>query len=103
MLRRPRVVRSSAARPAVLALALGVLLVVAPAASAYERPPLLQTVASYFAMRPAEVRCPSNTEWLGDPIWGTAPNPQRGWGYTDMIAEYIVLHPAPLRRGAGRL
>jgi hypothetical protein len=44
-------------------------------------------------MRPAEVRCPSTVEWQADPIWGTAPNPQRAWGYTDMITEYIVLHP----------
>ncbi len=93
-LRPRRAGRSSAARTAVLGLVLGVVLLAAPTASAYERPPLLENVASYFAMRPAEVRCPSNREWVGDPIWGTAPNPQRGWGYTDMMAEYIVLHPA---------
>jgi hypothetical protein len=78
----------------VVLLVLAVVLLAAPPASAYERPPLLQTVARYFAMRPADVRCPSTAEWVGDPIWGTAPNPPRAWGYTDMINEYIVLHPA---------
>lgn len=92
--RNRRPVLASAARAALLALVLGVVLLTAPPASAYERPSLLETVARYFAMRPAEVRCPSTAEWVGDPIWGTAPNPQRAWGYTDMITEYIVLHPA---------
>ena len=78
----------------VLALVLAVVLFAAPPASAYERPPLLQTIARYFAMRPAEVRCPSTPEWVSDPIWGSAPNPARAWGYTDMINEHIVLQPA---------
>ncbi len=86
--------RSRAVGCAVLALALGVALLGASQASAYDRPPLLERVASYFAMRPAEVRCPSLEEWIRDPIWGTTPNPSRAWGYTDMINEHIVLHPA---------
>jgi hypothetical protein len=74
--------------------AIGAALLVAPAALAYDKPSELQRVASVFAMRTGEVRCPSNEEWIHDPIWGIAPNPSRAWGYTDMIDEYIVLHPA---------
>lgn len=33
-------------------------------------------------------------EWVSDPIWGTGPNVTRAWAYTEMIHEYIVLHPA---------
>jgi hypothetical protein len=85
--------RTQKARLCAIALALvGVLFAAAPA-SAYERPPLLERVASVFAQRPAEVRCPSLEEWVSDPIWGTDPNPQRAWGYTDMLADHIVLHP----------
>jgi len=83
-----------AMRPAALALVVGAVLLAAPPASAYDRPPLLERVASYFAMRPADVRCPSMEEWTSDPIWGTAPNPQRAWGYTGMLNDHIVLHPA---------
>jgi hypothetical protein len=72
---------------------LGAALLAALPASAYERPPLLERVASYFAMRPAEVRCPSFEKWLRDPIWGLAAV-SRGWGYTDMIGDYVVQHPA---------
>jgi hypothetical protein len=54
----------------------------------------LEQVASRFANGPAEVRCPSMEEWIADPIWGTDPNPQRAWGYTNMLREYIALHPA---------
>jgi hypothetical protein len=86
--------RSRAARPGVLTLVCGIALLAASPASAYERPPLLERVASYFALRPAEVHCPSTAEWVADPIWGTAPNPSRAWGYTDTINEHIVLHPA---------
>jgi hypothetical protein len=86
--------RWSTARAALLALVLGAMLLAVPPASAYDRPPLLEGVASHFAMRSAEVRCPSMDEWVGDPIWGAAPNPSRAWGYTDMIDEHIVLHPA---------
>lgn len=77
---------SAAALLAALALA-------APTA-AYDRPPLLERVAAAFALRPAEVRCPSMTEWINDPIWGMSwLTPQRTWGYTDMVNEHIVLHP----------
>jgi hypothetical protein len=69
-----------------------VLLAAAPA-SGYDRPPLLEQVASRFALRPAEVRCPSLDEWLNDPIWGSGPNSRRAWGYTDMLHEHVVLHP----------
>lgn len=69
------------------------MLLAAPPASAYERPPLLERVATYFALRPAEVHCPSPAEWVADPIWGTAPNPSRAWGYTDMVNDYVVLQP----------
>jgi hypothetical protein len=77
----------------ILALVVGGVVLTAPPASAYDRPTDLRRVASVFAMRDAEVRCPSSSEWIADPIWGTGPNPSRAWGYTDMIDEYIVLHP----------
>jgi hypothetical protein len=70
------------------------VLLLAPVASAYDGPPELVRAASIFAMRDADVRCPSGDEWIRDPIWGTGPNPSRAWGYTDMIDAYIVLHPA---------
>jgi TolB protein len=58
-----------------------------------ERPPLLEQVASHFALRPVDVRCPSLQEWVSDPIWGTDPNPQRAWGYTDMVNDFTVIQP----------
>jgi hypothetical protein len=85
--------RTSASRRALVVLVLAGLLG-APPASAYDRPPALEGVASYFAGHPAEVRCPSMEEWIRDPIWGNDANPQRAWGYTDMLNEHIVLHPA---------
>ncbi len=30
---------------------------------------------------------------MSDPIWGTAPNPQRAWGYTDMVHDFSVIQP----------
>jgi hypothetical protein len=84
----------SASRAAVLAIALALLLGLSETAGAYERPALLETVAAHFAMRPAEVRCPSTAEWIADPIWGAGQNAQRAWGYTNMVADHIVLHPA---------
>ena len=86
--------RSSAIRHAALASILSAVLLAAPPASAYDRPALLERVASAFAMRASEVRCPSMEEWTSDPIWGTAPNAQRAWGYTDMLNDHIVLQPA---------
>ena len=80
-------------RLAALAAVMPAALALAAPASAYDRPVLLERVASAFALRPAEVRCPSTVEWINDPIWGVGPNPQRAWGYTDMVHEYIVLHP----------
>jgi hypothetical protein len=85
---------SRTARLSVIGLALAALLISAPPASAYDRPALLEQVASVVAQRPAEVRCPSPEEWVGDPIWGVGPNPQRAWGYTDMVNEYVVMHPS---------
>jgi hypothetical protein len=76
-----------------LAVVVGALVVATTCAFAFERPTVLQDVASYFAQRPADVRCPSTEEWVGDPIWGTAPNPSRAWGYTDMVSDFIVLQP----------
>jgi hypothetical protein len=84
----------ASARLATLGLAFVAVLLVASPASAYDTPPELQRFAAVFAMREAEVRCPSMEEWIRDPIWGTAPNPSRAWGYTDMVNDHIVLHPA---------
>ncbi len=81
-------------RPILVLLLISAVFAAASPASAYERPGELERVASIFAPRDAEVRCPSNEEWIADPIWGTGSNPARAWGYTDMIDEYIVLHPA---------
>jgi hypothetical protein len=78
---------------ALASVVLGAVLSTAAPASAYDRPPLLERVASYFAQRPAQLRCPSMEEWTSDPIWGSAPSSQRAWGYTDMLNDYIVLHP----------
>jgi hypothetical protein len=85
-----------ALRPLVALCAVAAALLAAgvPPVRAYDRPPLLEGVASVFALGPAEVRCPSMEEWTRDPIWGTEPNPQRAWGYTDMLNEHVVLHPA---------
>jgi hypothetical protein len=84
---------SQRARLCAIGLAVVGALLGATPAVAYDRPQLLERVASVYALRPAEVRCPSPLEWTSDPIWGTDPNPQRAWGYTDMIDEYIVIHP----------
>jgi hypothetical protein len=75
---------------AALAIVAGGLLAASPSA-AYDRPPLLEQVASRVANGPAQVRCPSMEEWVADPIWGTS---QRGWGYTNMLRDYVALHPA---------
>jgi hypothetical protein len=80
-------------RPALILLAISAVLAAAPPASGYQRPAELERVASIFALREAEVRCPSNEEWIADPIWGGSTS-ARAWGYTDMVAAYIVLHPA---------
>jgi hypothetical protein len=40
-------------------------------------------------------------EWLTDPIWGTNPNPQRAWGYTDMVNDFSVIQPALCAGAAG--
>jgi hypothetical protein len=78
---------------AALAIALIGITLSARSALAYDRPPLIEQVASVFALRPADVRCPTTEEWVSDPIWGTAPNPQRAWGYTDMVHDFSVIQP----------
>jgi hypothetical protein len=76
----------------VAATVLGAL--VAPrAASAYDRPALLERVASVFAAHPAEIRCPSMEEWINDPLWSADPTQPRAWGYTNIIDDYSVLQP----------
>jgi hypothetical protein len=79
-------------RPLTSLLVIVVALLAAPRAAAYERSNELERVASVFALRNAEVRCPSRAEWVADPIWG-GPKEARAWAYTDMIHEHIVLHP----------
>lgn len=69
-------------------LALFVLLaslVLAAPAGAFERPPELEQVASYFAGRPAQVRCPSVDEWRGD------RSVTVGWAYTHLREDWIML------------
>jgi hypothetical protein len=85
---------ASPRRAAAVALVLAAVLLSAPRVSAYERPVLLEKVAATFALRSAEVRCPTTEEWVEDPIWGRGPDVSRAWGYTDMIHEHIVVHPA---------
>jgi hypothetical protein len=75
-----------------LASSLAAVLPVQPA-FAYDRPPLIEHVASLFALRTVDVRCPTMKEWVSDPIWGNALNPQRAWGYTDMVNDFSVIHP----------
>jgi hypothetical protein len=88
-------------RPSISLLAVIVsLLAAAPRAAAYERSNELERVASVFALRAAEVRCPSTAEWVADPIWGD-PTEARAWAYTDMIHEHIVMHPALCAGAAG--
>src|SRR5262249_43614448 len=70
-------------------------------AFAYERPPMIERIASVFALRPVDVRCPTMQEWLSDPIWGNGPNPQRAWGYTDMVHDFSVIHPQPCAGALG--
>jgi hypothetical protein len=65
----------------------------APSARAYERHAELERVVARFALREAEVRCPSADEWVADPIWGPDPRVPRGWAYTNMVRDYVVLHP----------
>jgi hypothetical protein len=86
--------RSHWFRAGLASVVLATVLSTAMPASAYDRPLLLERVASYFAQRPAELRCPSVEEWTSDPIWGSAAGPQGAWGYTDMPNDYTVLHPA---------
>lgn len=92
----PRGIATLPRTPRLLA-AIAAVVVAAPVsaapAAAYDRPALLERVASAFALRPAEVRCPSLSEWINDPIRGSVDNPQRALGYTDMLHEHIVLHP----------
>jgi hypothetical protein len=79
---------------AVVGIIVSAVLLAETPASAYDRPAELTRVASIFAKRDADVRCPSMAEWIGDPIWGTSPDAERAWGYTAMLSDYIVLHPA---------
>jgi hypothetical protein len=80
---------------ALAALAVTALAVVpaAPSALAYERQPELERVVAQLAGVQAEVRCPSSEEWVGDPIWGSGSDVSRGWAYTHMLKDYVVLHP----------
>ena len=75
----------------VLIVVVGALCAAHPA-SAYERSAELERVAAIFALRDAEVRCPSMDEWVRDPLWG-GPGEARAWGYTQMFRDYVVLHP----------
>jgi hypothetical protein len=88
----PRRLLGAAVFLAALVAALGF---VAPA-RAFERPPKLEEVSSYFAQRRTEVRCPSLEEWRAD------RNVIAGWAYTHLGQDFIVLHPA-LCEGALRV
>ena len=90
---------SRATTPAILltlaALAVTALAIVpaAPSALAYERQPELERVVAQLAGVPAEVRCPASDEWVADPIWGSGGDVARGWAYTHMLKDYVVLNP----------
>ena len=73
--------------------ALGSRVGAAPSAQRYERQAALERVVSRLALREAEVRCPTGDEWVNDPIWGTDPVAPRGWAYTNMVRDYVVVHP----------
>lgn len=30
---------------------------------------------------------------MADPIWGSGPDVTRGWAYTHMLRDYVVVHP----------
>lgn len=68
-------------------LALLVVLVVPPSASAYDTPERLARVAHVYSLGVGEVRCASSAEWDAD--FASA----LGWAYTNMRDEYAVLAP----------
>jgi hypothetical protein len=89
----PRTARGLCRLVVVIAIAAIAAALSVHSAFAYNRLPLIEHVASTFALRSADVRCPTMEEWVSDPIWGTSPNPQRAWGYTDMVNDFSVIHP----------
>jgi hypothetical protein len=74
-------------RAPLLQLAVLVVLVLAPSASAYETPGRLAEVAHAYSFGVGEVRCASSAEW--DTDFASA----RGWAYTNIRAEIAVLGP----------
>jgi hypothetical protein len=82
-----RSLRSSKRTAAVVALAVAVLLMAAPAA-AYDAPTRLNEVAHVYSLGVGEVRCPSEPEWNADPY-----STSFGWGYTNVRRDYSVLPP----------
>jgi hypothetical protein len=72
------IVRAVAAVAAVAGLAV-------PQATAYDTPPELSRVATVFALREVEIRCPSETEWSRDvETIGV-------WSYAHIRGGYAVL------------
>jgi hypothetical protein len=74
-------------RPPLLQLAVLVVLVLAPSASAYETTPKLAEVAHAYSLGVGEVRCASSAEWDADFASSV------GWAYTNVRDEYAVLGP----------
>lgn len=59
----------------------------APSLSRYLTHEELDELASRFAMRPYEIRCPTAEEWADDP-WSPL-----AWGYTRLEWSYAILDP----------
>jgi hypothetical protein len=60
----------------------------------YNRSPQLEQVATTFAMRPAEVRCPSTDEWTHFTLEQLgASDPELTFGATHLFEDWIELRP----------
>jgi hypothetical protein len=72
---------------------LGLLALVLPqSAFAYERDAPLEAFASRFAMRPAEVRCPSRPEWAEFTLTQMGvDDPEIVYGVTHLFEDWVML------------
>jgi hypothetical protein len=70
-----------------LVLAALAVVLLAPAARAYDAPATLNEVAQVYSLGVGEVRCPSRSEW--DAYYGAA----FAWGSTNLREDYSALAP----------